>query len=102
MRHFLPFCWIALFLLTGCRTADYTKGQSDICVVHHIQMTKRTVPIIYGMPALNEAFRQRQAFYPHSGDVTFGGCIFMEEKRSVVYVCPKCDEAMRDLKGKQP
>ena len=79
--------------------ADYTKGQSDICEIHHIQMTKRTVRIDYGMIPINAETKQRQASFPHPGDFAYGGCIEMDAKRAVVYVCPKCEEAMRDLKG---
>ena len=46
---------LAVLLLTGCRTPDYTRDQPDLCPVHRVAMTKRVVPIAYGMIPMSKA-----------------------------------------------
>jgi hypothetical protein len=99
MKHLLPVC-ICAFLLTGCRTIDLTEGQSGVCEVHHIQMTKRTVPITIGGNLPYDGPRER--FYPHPGDYAPGSCFPVPYERANVYVCSKCEAAKRDLTERKP
>jgi hypothetical protein len=86
-----------LFLL-GCRTEDYTKGEPAICEVHHIQMTRTTVPIEYGLPDLAR-FRLRYDActnsFPHGDCFVLGGCCvsFDSPRRAITFVCPECKKA---------
>ena len=105
MRYFLLFS-IGLVCLTGCQTINDTKGQSDICEVHHIRMTKRIVPIEYGClppwPNLAE-IKRAQENYPNPGDyLQIWGMSDPSKTRAIVYVCPKCEEAMKAMEGKHP
>ena len=96
MKRVVRVC-ICLCLFGACRSIDYTKGQSDICPIHYVRMTRRTVPIVYGLPI---SLLHRQQYYPYPGDVEFGGCIMRDESRAVVYVCHECEVAMKKDKAK--
>lgn len=91
-------------VFAACTTAsDYTKGQSDVCSVHHQRMTKRTVPIAYGMIPMSranqpESWKRRVREYPNAGDCRPATDISMGEKSAVVFVCPKCEEVFRKAK----
>lgn len=91
-------------LLVGCRTPDWTKNQPDQCEVHGVTMTRRTVPIAYGMIPLSRAegergrWRQRTEYYPHPGDCLPATSINMHgEYRAIVFVCRKCEAAKREF-----
>lgn len=91
-------------LLAGCRTPDWTKNQPDQCEVHSVRMTRRTVPIAYGMipPSRAEGergrWRQRTEYYPHPGDCLPATSINMHgEYRAIVFVCRKCKAAKREF-----
>jgi hypothetical protein len=92
-------------VFAACTTAsDYTKNQSDVCAVHHQKMTKRTVPIAYGMIPMSrtnqpESWKRRVREYPNAGDCMPATDISMGEKNAVVFVCPRCEEAYRKAKA---
>ena len=100
MRYFLPVC-IALLLLTGCRTEDYTKGQPAVCEVHHVQMVRTSVPIVYGLPMFTARDAARYAAstnaFPHSETFVSGGCCVTswDAHRAAIYICPECKKAAR-------
>ncbi|MCD6051042.1 MAG: hypothetical protein K0Q55_2445 [Verrucomicrobia bacterium] len=91
-----------LAVLCGCHTPDYTKGESSTCEVHQVAMTRRTVPIAYGMIPMSKAeagqgeWKRRTEQYPHPGDCLPATDINLHgEKRAVVYVCAQCEQAQR-------
>jgi hypothetical protein len=93
----------------GCRTPDYTEGQSNICEVHHVVMAKRAVPVAYGMIPMSRVeaeqgeWKRRMSFYPHPGDCDPATDInLFGETRRVVFVCPDCERAMRQRREKIP
>ena len=97
MRYLLPFCF-ALIVLTGCKTEDYTKGEPTICELHHIQMTRTTVSIEYGLPDLARLQARYVACtnsFPHGNCFVEGGCCVESDSahRAVIYVCPECKKA---------
>jgi hypothetical protein len=85
--------------------ADYTKSESNICEVHDIKMSTRTVPFAHGMipmshvEAMRGEWKRRTDHYPHPGDVkpATGIVLLGEEGQCVVYVCPKCEAAKKDI-----
>lgn len=97
--------WLLLMpLLTGCRTPDYTKGQPATCEVHHLAMTKRTVPIAYGMIPMSKAeaeqgeWKRRQEQYPHPGDCLPATDLNLTgETKARVYVCSNCEHTFQSL-----
>lgn len=109
-RHFdikclAPLC-AGLLLLAGCRTPDWTKHQPDQCEVHGVTMTKRTVPIAYGMIPMSKAegerspWRRRTEYYPHPGDCLPATSINAQgESRAIVFVCRKCETAKRKFES---
>ena len=88
--------YLGALLLVGCHTMDSTKGQSGICEIHHIQMTKRTLPVSGGNLIYDE---KRERFYPHPGDYVPGSCFPGPDTRAVAYVCLKCQAAEQALSG---
>ena len=71
--------------------------KSGVCHLHQTDMTKITVPIMYGMPVRSEySEKLRQAekdSFPHAKDAIPGGCVPREETESIVYECPACRAA---------
>lgn len=96
--------------LTGCRTPDYTRGQSSLCEVHHVAMTRRAVPFAHGMiPMSREAaeqgeWRRRTTYYPHPGDCLPATDVVLpgEEGRAIVFVCPECERVKRQMEERNP
>ena len=93
---------LALLLLAACRTPDYTRNQPDLCPVHRVAMTKRVVPIAYGMIPMNKAtaeqgeWRRRMDNYPHPGDCLPATSINLHgERRARVFVCTECAAAQQ-------
>ena len=102
----LVLVFTGLLVLTGCRTPDWTKNQPAQCEVHGGTMTRRTVPIAYGMIPLSKAegergpWRQRTEYYPHPGDCLPATSIDAHgESRAIVFVCRKCEVAKREFES---
>ena len=101
---------IGLLAFTGCRTLDYTGGESSICEVHHLAMTRRAVPFAHGMiPMSREAadqgeWKRRTTCYPHPGDCQPATDIVLpgEEGRVIVFACAECERAKRRMEGRKP
>lgn len=98
--------FIAGLLLAGCRTPDWTRNQPQQCEVHGVTMTRRTVPIAYGMIPMSKVegesgpWRQRTEYYPHPGDCLPATSINMHgEYRAIVFVCRKCEAAKREFEA---
>ena len=94
----------ATALASGCHTVDYTKHQSKVCEVHHLPMSKRTVPIAHGMIPMHDTtgeWTHRVANYPHPGDCEPATDIVLpgEEGKATVYVCSACEAALRRAKA---
>lgn len=104
MKHHLLFA--PLLLLTACHThtPDYTQTESSTCEVHHTAMTKRTVPIAYGMIPMSKVeaqqgeWNRRMTQYPHPGDCLPATSINMHgDKKARIYVCHKCEQAKETM-----
>ena len=91
------------------RPFDHTSFESDTCEVHHIKMSKRQVPIAYGMIPMSRVeaeqgeWKQREDCFPHPGDCMPSVDIVMpgDNGQAVVYVCPKCEAAKREYDAKK-
>lgn len=97
-RTTLLLVFIVGLLLAGCHTPDWTKNQPDQCEVHAVTMTRRAVPIAYGMIPMSKVegergpWRQRTEYYPHPGDCLPATSITAHgESRAIVFVCRKCE-----------
>ena len=102
----VSLAWFLISLtFTGCRTPDYTIGQSNICEVHHVAMTRRTVPFAHGMIPMSREeaeqgeWKRRTTYYPHPGDCRPGTDIVQpgEEDRVVVFVCSECERTKKRM-----
>jgi hypothetical protein len=88
--------FLLVVIVVGCSryTSDFTRGQSSVCELHHVQMTKTNVPIFYGLfrrNALQEARHAAQTnIFPHVADEILGGCILNDPTNAIIYVCPAC------------
>lgn len=103
LRH-LSIILTGALLQLGCRTVAYTKQESNLCRVHQVTMSKRTVPIAYGMIPMSRAegeqgeWKRRTELYPNPGDCLPATSINLNgETHARVFVCPRCEEARREL-----
>lgn len=88
MRH---GAWL-LGPLLGLLIALPSRAADDVCPLHGVTMTRKEVPIIYGMPsqAEFEEMRVAKAKFPFGREYRLGGCILKPEKTAKIYVCEKC------------
>jgi hypothetical protein len=105
MKPILFLLAAAAFGATGCRAPDYTRNESNQCEVHHLAMTRRTVPIAYGMIPMSRVeaaqgeWHRRVTLYPHPGDCMPATDINLQrETRATVYVCARCEAAQKELR----
>ena len=104
MKH-LFLLFPCVFLLVGCRTPDYTRGQPNICEVHRVAMFKRAVPFAHGIIPMSRVegergeWKRRMGHYPHPGDCQPATGIVLpgEEGRVIVYVCKQCEAAKKEM-----
>lgn len=80
----ITFIILSFFILTGCY--NYTTGESNICKVHKVKMTKTAVPILYGLFAYEDCSH----LYPNGGSYVLGGCVVKGTKSCIVYRCNDC------------
>lgn len=98
------FYLLPLLLLAACHTTpDYTQTESTTCEVHQVAMTKRTVPIAYGMIPMSKAeaeqgeWKRRTTQYPHPGDCLPATSINLHgEKKARIYVCTQCEQTWKN------
>src|SRR5262245_52503299 len=90
----------ALLAVSGCAhrastTDDMTAGVSSKCEVHGIEMTKRVVPLEYGlMPQSFLPYAEARAkLFPHADEPMQAGCVVTEVTHSRIYVCSRCTAA---------
>jgi hypothetical protein len=73
---------------------DATKGVSNICPVHNVQMRVVRAPIVYGLQMVRrDEFDARKREFPFARKVHWGGCVLQDYTEAKIYVCPKCQEA---------
>ena len=96
--------FVSLILaLAGCTSlpqsyyVDYQSAlNSGICNVHHVEMNKEKVPIIYGLiieePGVGPNYKTRMKRFPFADRFSLGGCVVMENspEEELIYVCPAC------------
>jgi len=81
---------------------DYTVGESALCEVHHIKMTRAEVPISYGLPFVDANALARYAAstnaFPHARKYVLGGCCVSPDSPTnvIVYICPECRKAANE------
>jgi hypothetical protein len=102
----MKFLWLGAGVLTviGCRTADYTRGEPNVCELHGVGMSRERVPIAYGMIPMSRMeaergeWKRRQTVYPHPGDCLPASDIKMTgDDWALVYVCSQCREAQKAI-----
>lgn len=103
LKRLLLAC-VGLLLLAGCCMPERKLTQPVQCEVHGVTMTRRTVPIAYGMIPMSKVegergpWRQRIEHYPHPGDcLPATGINAHGESRAVVFVCRKCEAVKREF-----
>ena len=110
MKLITSILFVVMLGLVGChsRTEDHTRGVSDICELHHSQMTKTNVPIQYGMIGYSQwalAFKAASTnSFPHAEDQVMGGCMVGSDspRQAVIYVCAQCLRAQEQWISEHP
>ena len=97
MKHFILLLFLTIGV-SGCLplTVNQTRGESPICPVHHIAMTKERVDI-GGM-----IDPSRDAAFPFARYRARGGCIPPQPMWAKVYVCPECKRGYFEKHGHNP
>jgi hypothetical protein len=87
-------------------STEFIDETSSICELHHVQMVRAKVPILYGLIRLNDygkALRAaRETSFPHAQDCVLGGCVIGSPDRAVIYHCPECRKAKRAWEVNHP
>lgn len=107
MKNILLFA--AVQLLAACHTPDATGHQPNTCEVHHVAMTKRSVPYAHGMIPLSQVeagrgeWKQRMDHYPHPGDCEPATDIVLpgQTGKVLVDVCPKCEASQKAMQARK-
>ena len=82
----------------GVRPLDWTehalKDKKGLCKVHHVALSKATVPILYGLtPGPPYSKETEERLFPNAITGFEGGCIIMHAKEALVLQCQKCIKA---------
>lgn len=105
---FLKFSFLPALLLAGCAVSPVAKfdyrayydnyraaERTGTCHLHQVAMTKKVVPIRYGLPAEagsgpSQDVRLEQ--FPFTGHSPEGGCAIEADapRTTEVSVCPEC------------
>ncbi|MBL9156440.1 MAG: hypothetical protein JNJ70_03140 [Verrucomicrobiales bacterium] len=103
MKTLFPI--LSALLFAGCTTtpeasrALYARHRaseaSGVCHVHQVAMTRKTVPIQYGLPSEIESAHANDARmkrFPFTCRSPLGGCVIEPDapKTAEVSVCPEC------------
>ncbi len=69
-----------------------SRATEDVCPLHGIKMTRKEVPIVYGMPSQAEFEEMKVAKekFPFGREYKLGGCILKPQKTTKAHVCEKC------------
>jgi hypothetical protein len=80
----MPFDW----------TSRALKDKKGLCKVHHEQLRKATVPVLYGLrPSPPYHKKTEERLFPNALTSVEGGCLVMPTKEATVLLCQKCIEA---------
>ena len=99
-----PWLLVILTSLAGCVSPREDGGSkiraasvSGVCHVHDLAMTKKTVPIEYGLPAAQPSAKVELAKFPFARRFVLGGCevIPNQPRTTETFVCSACLEAER-------
>jgi hypothetical protein len=83
-RTGMPFDW----------TNRALKDKKGLCKVHHEQLRKATVPVLYGlMPGPPYTQKTKERLFPNAGASVEAGCLVSPTKEATVLQCQKCIEA---------
>ena len=77
--------------------------RTGVCELHDVKMSRRWLPVTYGLPAADSLpEREEAAGFPHGEEVFSGGCVVTATKEREVHLCPECVKAYRVWKAKKP
>ena len=87
---------MAVFVTVGCAPLrkNFTRGEANICEVHHLRMQKTVVPVSYGL----RSFTPRDAAmysastnnFPHAETHINPGCTPKRTREGIIYTCAEC------------
>src|SRR6266849_3115798 len=87
---------IGIFIVAGCAPLrkDYTRGEANVCEIHHQTMEKSVVPISYGLmfvtPRGAAMYPASTNTFPHAETYLNPGCTVHRTREAVIYTCPEC------------
>lgn len=79
---------------------DFTRGKSESCEIHGVQMSRQIVPVVYGtvLPSkeLEAQAQFAQAHFPHAKTNCWLGCVDTGNKQARIFVCSDCKQREKD------
>jgi hypothetical protein len=79
---------------------DFTVGQSSTCEIHHIQMQRTSVRVVYGLLRSSSSAQARyeasKTAFPHAETWVGGGCVVapgISATNAFIFTCPECKKA---------
>jgi hypothetical protein len=87
---------ITILVAAGCvsHRKDYTRGETDICEIHHQKMQKVMVPAHYGLMSVTQRgaamYSASTNTFPHAEDSVNPGCDPRGPREALIYNCSEC------------
>jgi hypothetical protein len=79
------------------RTKEAVKDDQGLCALHHVELKKLFVPILYGH-IVDFKEIDRGEFFPNATDWAMGGCVISpsNKQRALVFQCSRCIEVREE------
>jgi hypothetical protein len=87
---------ILAFAAGGCAPLrkNYTRGQANICEVHHRNMDKTVVSVHYGLISVSARddalYVASTNAFPHAENSLNPGCNMQRTREAIIYTCGEC------------
>jgi hypothetical protein len=87
---------LAILVAVGCAPLrkDFTRGEANICEVHHQKMQKTVVPVTYGLESVTPLdaalYSAGTTSFPHAKTHLNPGCTPQRTREGIIYTCAEC------------
>jgi hypothetical protein len=76
--------------------------EKSICEIHNTPLEEIEVPVLYGLPAPDQASEVKEDLFPNAHSYALGGCMFPDDpeppyRRQVCLECRKAEKEWREI-----
>lgn len=92
MKKIVGCGWFVVCCLSSCIIVNNTRGESNICEVHHKKMKKVMVGTDFGLSAFGPDEK-----CPHAKEKQNMGCVVQPwpiKRKAIMYDCSSCDSVV--------